>query len=52
LEGQTSEADVSRIVRNKNDLFLHALLNSKGLKLISSNKQNKNSGRNKKPGTG
>ena len=52
LEGHTSHADVNSIIRNKNDLFLHGILNSKGIKLISMNKQNGNSGRNEKPGSG
>ena len=52
LEGPSSHPDVSRFIRNNNDLFLHAILNSKGIKLISMKKQNGNSGRNEKPGSG
>ena len=39
-EGGTSYTDVNMIVENVNDLFLHGILNSKGLKLLSMNKQN------------
>ena len=52
LEGYTSRADVNRIIENTNDLFLHGILNSKGLKLLSMNKQNENTGQKEKPGTG
>ena len=44
LEGPASHADVTRFVRNNNDLFLHAILNSKGIKLISMHKRNENAG--------
>lgn len=40
LEGDTYHADVSRIIENVNDLFLHGILNSKGLKLFKLEKQN------------
>lgn len=40
LEGDSSDADVNKIVLNTNDLFLHGILNSKGLKMLSMNKQN------------
>ncbi len=52
LEGDTSQADVNRIIENTNDLFLHGILNSKGLKLLSMNKQNENAGQKEKPGIG
>jgi AcrR family transcriptional regulator len=51
LEGDTSHADVNRIIEYTNDLFLHGILNSKGLKLLSMNKQNESAGQ-KEPGTG
>lgn len=35
LEGDISHADVNKIVENVNDLFLHSILNSKGLKLLN-----------------
>jgi len=44
LEGDTSIADISKIIENSNDLFLHGILNSKGLKLLKMNKQYENSG--------
>lgn len=40
LESDTYHADVSRIIENVNDLFLHSILNSKGLKLFKLDKQN------------
>jgi AcrR family transcriptional regulator len=52
LEGDTSNAAISKIIKNTNDLFLHGILNSKGLKLLSMNKQNENTGQKKKPATG
>ena len=52
LEGDTSHADVNKIIENANDLFLHGILNSKGLKLLTMNKQNENTGQKEKPGTG
>jgi hypothetical protein len=42
LEGDTSQADVNKIIENANDLFLHGILNSKGLKLLRKNKKNLN----------
>jgi AcrR family transcriptional regulator len=52
LEGDTSQADVNKIMENTNDLFLHGILNSKGLKLLSMNKQDKSTVQKAKPGTG
>ena len=52
LEGDTSHADVNWIIENANDLFLHGILNSKGLKLLSVNKRNENTGQKEKPATG
>jgi len=52
LEGDTSQADVNRIIKNINDLFLHGILNSKGQKMLSMNKQNESTGQKGKPGTG
>ena len=52
LEGDTSRADVNRIIENTNDLFLHGILNSKGQRLLSMNKKNENTGQKGKPGTG
>lgn len=40
LEGDTSQVDVTRIIENTNDLFLHGILNSKGQKLIMSKQTN------------
>ena len=52
LESNTSHADANNIIENANDLFLHGMLNSKGLKLLKMNKQNENAGQKEKPGTG
>ncbi|MGZ8540156.1 MAG: TetR family transcriptional regulator [Chitinophagaceae bacterium] len=52
LEGDTSHADVNKIIENTNDLFLHGILNSKGLKLLSMNKKNETAGEKEKPGMG
>ncbi len=52
LEGDTAQADVNKIIENVNDLFLHGILNSKGLKLVSMNKQNENAGHKERQGTG
>ena len=52
LEGNTSQADVNRIIENANDLFLHGILNSKGLRLLSMNKQNERAGQKEKAGIG
>ncbi|HET7002154.1 MAG TPA: TetR/AcrR family transcriptional regulator [Puia sp.] len=35
LEGDTSYADVNNIIENINDLFLHGVLNARGLKLLN-----------------
>jgi len=42
LEGDNSQAELNKIIENTNDLFLHGILNSKGLKLLTRNKQNEN----------
>ena len=52
LEGDTSHTDVRRIIENTNDLFLHGILNSKGLKLLSINKQYENTEQKEKLRTG
>ena len=52
LEGDTAHIDVNKIVENANDLFLHGILNSKGLKLLRMNKKNENTGQKEKPRTG
>lgn len=52
LEGDTSHADVNKIIGNANDLFLHGILNPKGLKLLRMNLRYENSGRNDKLRTG
>ena len=52
LEGDTSHGDVNKIIENTNDLFLHGILNSKGLKLLSMNKKNETAGEKEKPGMG
>jgi uncharacterized protein YkwD len=44
LEGDNSQAERNKIIENTNDLFLHGILNSKGLKLLTRNKQNENTG--------
>jgi hypothetical protein len=41
LEGDTTHAEVSEIVESANDLFLHGIRNSRGLKLVSMTKQNR-----------
>ena len=51
LEGDTSNADPNKIIENTNDLFLHGILNLKGLKLLSMNKQNDYPKQKEKPGT-
>lgn len=51
LEGDTSYTDVNKIIRNTNDLFLHGILNSKGLKLFRLDKQNETQDKKMKPGT-
>jgi AcrR family transcriptional regulator len=38
LEGDASQADVNQIIKNTNDLFIHGILNSKGLKMLSISK--------------
>jgi AcrR family transcriptional regulator len=40
LEGDASHTDVNQIIKNTNDLFIHGILNSKGLKMLSMNKLN------------
>lgn len=52
LEGGISREYVTRIIENANDLFLHGILNSKGLKLVSMNKQNDNNRQKKQTGLG
>lgn len=44
LEGDTYHADVNSIIESTNDLFLHGIVNSKGLKLLAMNGQKKNIG--------
>jgi TetR/AcrR family transcriptional regulator, cholesterol catabolism regulator len=48
LEGDTSHAEVSEVIENANDLFLHGISNSKGLKLLGLNKQKENTGQKEK----
>jgi len=50
LEGDMSHKDVNRILENANDLFVHGILNSKGLKLLSMTKQTDSSGQKEKQG--
>jgi AcrR family transcriptional regulator len=52
LEGNTPRSDVNKIFENVNDLFLHGMLNSKGMKLLTMNKQHENTWQTQKPGTG
>jgi AcrR family transcriptional regulator len=52
LESDMSHADVTRIIENANDLYLHGILNSKGLKLLTMNKENESARQKEKPGTG
>ncbi len=52
LEGDTAHVDVNTIIENANDLFLHGILNSKGLKLLRMNKKKENTGQKEKPRTG
>lgn len=40
LEGDTFLPDLKKVISGINDLFLHSILNSKGLKLLNMNKQN------------
>ena len=42
LEADMSHADVIKIIDNTNDLFQHAVLNSKGMKIFNRNKQHEN----------
>ena len=52
FEGDTFLPDVKKVISGINDLFLHSILNSKGLKLLTMNKQYENTGQKEKPGTG
>ena len=40
LEGDTFLPDLKKVISGINDLFIHSILNSKGLKLLNMNKQN------------
>ena len=40
LEGDASYADVNQIIKNTNDLFIHGILSSKGLKMLTINNLN------------
>jgi AcrR family transcriptional regulator len=44
LEGDTFLPDLKKVISGINDLFLHSILNSKGLKLLNMNKQNEKPG--------
>ena len=52
LEGETSQAGTNKIIESTNDLFLHGILNLKGMKLLRMNKQNEYTEQKQKPGTG
>lgn len=52
LEGDTSHADVNKIIGSANDLFLHGILNSKGLKLLRINKRSGDTGQKETVRTG
>lgn len=52
LEGETYLPDVKKTISDINDLFLHGVLNAKGLKLITMNKENQNPGQKVKTSTG
>ncbi|HET9746777.1 MAG TPA: TetR/AcrR family transcriptional regulator [Chitinophagaceae bacterium] len=52
LEGDTFPQDQKKVISGINDLLLHGIVNSKGLKLLTMNKQFENIGQNEKPGTG
>ena len=39
LEADTPHTNINKVLNDINDLFLHGILNSKGLKLLSMNKQ-------------
>ena len=52
FEGDTFLPDQKKVISGINDLLLHGIVNSKGLKLLTINKQNENIGQKEKPGTG
>ena len=52
FEGDTFLPDQKKIIAGINDLFLHSILNSKGLKLLTMNKQDESTGQKEKLGTG
>ncbi len=51
LEYETYPPDIKRVISDINDLFLHSVLNAKGLKLITMSNENKNAGLKVKPVT-
>lgn len=51
LEGDTFLPDPKKVIAGINDLFLHSILNSKGLKLLNMNKHNEKT-EQEKTGTG
>lgn len=52
FEGDTFLPDQKKVITGINDLLLHGIVNSKGLKLLTMNKQYESIGQNEKPGTG
>lgn len=52
IEGDTFLPDPKKVISGINDLFLHSILNSQGIKLLTMNKPYENTGQKEKPGTG
>ncbi|HEV8272459.1 MAG TPA: TetR/AcrR family transcriptional regulator [Chitinophagaceae bacterium] len=51
FEGDTFLPDLKKVISGVNDLFLHGIVNSKGQKLLTMNKQYENTGQKEKQGT-